>query len=228
MGLYLQPGNLILELNSGTAEDAIYFAQQGHTVHATDISEGMQKVAVTKIAKYKLETKITYEQCSFTNLQSLQFNGPYDYIFSNFAGLNCTDQLDKVFLTFNALLKPGGYVTLVIMPGFCLWETLLVFKGKLRTATRRFMGKQKAHIEGKYFNCSYYSPSTVAKYMGEAFEQINLEGLCTFVPPSYMENFSERHAGLFAWLRKKENKYKSRWPWRAIGDYYIITFRKKG
>ena len=41
---YLQTESNILELNSGTGEDAIYFSSVGHTVHATDISEGMQKV----------------------------------------------------------------------------------------------------------------------------------------------------------------------------------------
>ena len=34
----------ILELNAGTGEDAVYFAQHGHDVHATDISQPMQKV----------------------------------------------------------------------------------------------------------------------------------------------------------------------------------------
>ena len=39
----------ILELNAGTGEDAIYFAEQGHYVHATDISEGMRSVLEKKI-----------------------------------------------------------------------------------------------------------------------------------------------------------------------------------
>ena len=38
----------ILELNCGTGEDAIRFAQLGHHVLATDISEGMINVAKAK------------------------------------------------------------------------------------------------------------------------------------------------------------------------------------
>src|ERR1700759_4585139 len=39
----LPPGGAILELNAGTGEDAVYFAQNGFSVHATDISAGMQE-----------------------------------------------------------------------------------------------------------------------------------------------------------------------------------------
>lgn len=226
---YLQPNSNILELNSGTGEDAIYFAQQGHTVKATDISTGMQQVAKEKIDRLLLGDKLTYELCSFTNLESLKKEGLYDHIFSNFAGLNCTDNLESVVNSFERLLQPGGYVTMVIMPGFCLWESLLLLKGKFETATRRwFTGKGAiAHIEGHYFTCTYYSAGTVKKYMGPKYELISLEGLCTIVPPSYIENFAEKHGNLFSWLKKKEDKYKSRWPWRNMGDYYLITFKKK-
>ncbi|HKC37340.1 MAG TPA: hypothetical protein VKB95_14790, partial [Chitinophagaceae bacterium] len=35
---WVRPNSKILELNAGTGDDAIWFAQQNHTVHATDIS----------------------------------------------------------------------------------------------------------------------------------------------------------------------------------------------
>ncbi|HTB25269.1 MAG TPA: hypothetical protein VK711_07850, partial [Puia sp.] len=38
----LKPGSHILELNAGTGDDAIFLAQKGYHVHATDISSGMQ------------------------------------------------------------------------------------------------------------------------------------------------------------------------------------------
>src|SRR3954468_6979577 len=53
---YLKPGSTILELNSGTGEDATYFAQQGHHVHATDISPGMQQQLVQKVLNKNLQS----------------------------------------------------------------------------------------------------------------------------------------------------------------------------
>ena len=35
----------ILELNAGTGTDAVWFAERGYRVHATDIAEGMQDKA---------------------------------------------------------------------------------------------------------------------------------------------------------------------------------------
>ncbi|NCD69051.1 class I SAM-dependent methyltransferase [Mucilaginibacter agri] len=225
----LQPDSHILELNSGTGEDAIYFAQQGHSIHATDISEGMQQRLKQKAASLISNAQISTELCSFTRLDNLQSRGPYDAIFSNFGGLNCTDELDKVLASFNDLLKPGGIATMVIIPKFCLWESLLIFKGKFRTATRRwFAGKGRtAHIEGQYFTCWYYNPSYLVKRMKKDYDLVGLEGLCTFVPPSYIEGFAEKHPKNYRLLQKLENRFKSSFPFKYWGDYFIISFRKR-
>lgn len=227
---FISPCSQILELNAGTGEDAIYFAQQGHNVHATDISAGMQEMLRNKVNKLQLNDKISTETCSFTALEKLQMEGPYDYILSNFAGLNCTGRLERVLGSFSYLVKPGGIVTLVILPKFCLWESLLAFKGRFNTAFRRSLSGRKgtkAHIEGEYFRCWYYNPSFVRKHLKKSFDVLSLEGLCTIVPPSYMENFAGKHPQLYTWLEQKENKLKKKWPWNVTGDYYIITLRKK-
>ncbi len=226
---FLKPHSKILELNAGTGEDAVWFGQHEHIVHATDISKGMQEKLIEKINQNKLEELVTNELCSFTELQNLKNKGPYDMIFSNFAGLNCTGELDKVLRSFSPLLKPNGVVTLVILPKFCLWESLLVFKGDFKTASRRFFSNKgvKAHIEGEYFTCWYYNPSYVVRNMRDTYEVLSVEGLCTLVPPSYLENFPTKRPSLFNWLKEKENKWKSKWPWKSIGDYYIISLRKK-
>ncbi|MDN5289484.1 MAG: class SAM-dependent methyltransferase [Mucilaginibacter sp.] len=223
----LAPDSNILELNSGTGEDAIFFAKAGHRVHATDISTGMQAVLQQKTEVYR--DRISYETCSFTQLEQLQNQGPFDHIFSNFGGLNCTSELDKVLLSFDALLKPGGKVTLVIIPGFCLWETLLVFKGKFKTAFRRFFSSKgrAAHIEGAYFKCYYYNPPFIINTLQQSYKVVGLEGLCTLVPPSYIEDFAEKHPKAYQFLKNKEDKWKDKWPWKYMGDYFIITLEKK-
>jgi len=226
---YLPVNSSILELNSGTGEDALFFTQNGHKVHATDISAGMQQQLRQKIELDGMQNSISNELCSFTKLDQLSNKGPYDLIFSNFAGLNCTNELDKVLASFNELLKPDGMVTLVILPKFCLWETLLIFKGKFRAAFRRFFSSNgsRAHIEGTYFKCWYYNPSFIVNRLKGQFKLLSIEGLCTIVPPSYIEGFAEKHPITYRILRDKENKLKSRWPWKYIGDYYIISLQKK-
>ena len=226
---FLEPGSDILELNSGTGEDAAWFAAQGHRVHATDISIGMQEILEQKIAAASLQEQVSTELISFTSLGQLQRKKEYDLIFSNFAGLNCTDQLGNVLQSFHPLLKPGGVATLVLLPKCCLWELLLVFRGRFKTAFRRWFVPKgaPAQVEGVAFRCWYYNPSFVTRQLKAHYEILGIEGLCTLVPPSYMENFPRKYPNLFAWLKKKEAGYKSQWPWRSVGDYYIISFRKK-
>ncbi|MDH7460786.1 class I SAM-dependent methyltransferase [Chitinophagaceae bacterium 26-R-25] len=226
---YVPKDSHILELNCGTGEDAIFFAQNGYTVHATDISKGMLDKMAAKIHQQALDGKISFEQCSYTNLQSLREGRQYDAIFSNFGGLNCTNELDKVLSSFNTILKPGGVACLVILPKFCLLETLLIFKGKFKTALRRFFSSKgrSAHIEGGHFTCWYYNPSDVKNILKNDFTVETVEGLCTLVPPSYIEHFAERYPRMFSFLKAAEQRLKSTWPWRSIGDYYIIVLRKK-
>jgi ubiquinone/menaquinone biosynthesis C-methylase UbiE len=226
---YAKHGSLMLELNCGSGEDAIFFAEKGFTVHATDISTGMLEVLKQKINGRFYEHKISIEQCSFTELEFLKLKKPFDYVYSNFGGLNCTGDLEKVLNSLDGVVKPGGVVTLVIISKFCLWETLLLFKGKFRTALRRFLSAKgrKAHVEGSFFKCWYYSPSFIKKNLQARFEFLNLEGLCTIVPPSYIENFAGKYPKAFSFLVDKENKLKATWPWNLAGDYFIISFRKK-
>ena len=229
MGL-IGPESNILELNAGTGQDAVFFARLGHRVHATDIAEGMQLRLKEKIALAGLDGKVTTELCSFTGLEALRNKGPYDLVFSNFAGLNCTRELGRVLRSLDPLLKPGGVATLVILPKFSLWEMLLLFRGRFRTAFRRLRSGRKgapAHVEGHHFRCWYYSPSFVIRTLKDSFDLLHLEGLCSLVPPSYIEHFAERHPGVYRWLCAREDRWKDKWPWRSIGDYYIISLRKK-
>ena len=226
---FIKPGSKILELNAGTGEDAIWFAEHGHRVHATDISKGMQERLIEKVRTYKLEAEISHELCSFTELETLHNKGPYDLVFSNFAGLNCTGELGKVLHSFSPLLNSGGIATLVILPKFCFWEFMMLLRGEYKTAFRRFFSRKgvRAHIEGEYFTCWYYDPSYIIENLKDSFDVLTIEGLCTLVPPSYLENFPIKRPSLFNWLKEKESKWKSKWPWKSIGDYYIISLKKK-
>jgi ubiquinone/menaquinone biosynthesis C-methylase UbiE len=226
---YLNAGSKILELNAGTGEDAIFLAQHGHYIHATDISVGMQEKLKEKLALNQMNNFVTAELCSYTSLDALSDKGPYDCIFSNFAGLNCTGNLDKVLADFDSLLKPGGIAVLVMLPRFCFWETLLIFRGKFKTATRRFFSAKgrKANIDGVSFTCWYYSPRYVLTRMKSKFKLMEIEGLCSIVPPSYIERFPEKYPKTYSFLCQTEDRLKSIWPWNYIGDYFIISLKKK-
>jgi len=224
---FWKAGESVLELNAGTGLDAIYFAQHGMKVHATDNAEGMLKKLNNKVTHLGLTGKVTIQQCSFLELKKLNKAG-FNHIFSNFGGLNCTDGLDKVIESFYDILKPGGTVTLVLMPPVCPWEMALALKGNFKVAFRRFKkGGALSHLEEKYFMTYYYSPSKVKKMFGKRYSTESLKALGAVVPPPYLEDFPKKHPRLFKSLQSIENNIESIPPFRSWADHYIITMRKR-
>jgi len=226
---YAKEKGSMLELNCGTGEDAIFFAQKGFQVHATDISSGMLDVLKRKVKGSVYENRITTELCSFTELEMLSGRRAFDYLYSNLGGLNCTADLNKVLESLGDLVREGGVITLVIISKFCLWEFLLMFKGKFTTAFRRILSAngRAAQVEGKNFRCWYYNPSFLRKSLKDKFDLIDLEGLCTIVPPSYIYNFADKYPKGFQLMINTEERLKNKWPWNRTGDYFIISFRRK-
>jgi len=73
-------GEHILELNAGTGIDAIYFAQKGYYVHATDNAPGMLGILEKKVCEHRLQDKITTQNCSFLELKNIK-EQKFDHIF---------------------------------------------------------------------------------------------------------------------------------------------------
>ena len=221
---FLPKNSRILELNSGTAEDAIWLAHQGHKVLATDVSPGMIAQQKAKIAVENLSDKIDSRELSFLDLDQLPEEN-FDAVFSNFGGLNCTDKLDSVLRGVAQKVKSGGVACLVVMPPNCLWEWFYALKGNFKMAFRRWKkGGTKAHIEGEYFKTFYYKPSFIKNNL-PGFTHLKTEALCLAVPPEFLRKYAERFPRIFRFLKWKESLIKS-WPVvRNWGDYFIIVLR---
>ncbi|MDZ7343289.1 MAG: class I SAM-dependent methyltransferase [candidate division KSB1 bacterium] len=220
---FLRPHDKMLELNAGTGLDAVFFANRGFKVHATDLADGMISQLKRKVDMLKLHNKITIQKCSFTDLEKIQ-SGPFDYIFSNFGGLNCVDDLTLVTNKMPALLSPGGFVTVVMMPPICPWELALIFRGHFKTAMRRLRrGGAQACIEGVNFISYYFSPRQVLKAFGKGFKKAKLQGLASVSPPPYMENFPKRYPTLYKFLIFVDKRISGLPPFNSWADHFILT-----
>jgi ubiquinone/menaquinone biosynthesis C-methylase UbiE len=223
----LNTNDKILELNAGTGIDAIFFAHYGCSVYATDNAQGMINILTEKVRKLNLENKIQIQKCSFNNLDEIKTEN-FDHIFSNFGGLNCTDDINKVVRQFHRLLKPGGTVTLVIMPHICPWEILLAFKGNFKMAFRRLSKKGvPSHLEGFYFYTYYYSPKQLLNAFGKEYTKICIKGLGILTPPPYLNKFPIKYPMLFKMLFTIEEKIAKYPPFNSWSDHFIISMEKK-
>jgi 2-polyprenyl-3-methyl-5-hydroxy-6-metoxy-1,4-benzoquinol methylase len=208
---YIQPGSRMLELNAGTGIDATYFVSQGHSVLATDLSDGM----VNEMKKKQLSVK----QLSYENLD--QLNGEkFDYVFSNFGGLNCVDDLSKVTRHLNELVKPGGYVTWVIMPKICPWEFATILRGNKNAFRRLKKDGVMAHIDGEYFKTWYHSLNDIKNAFGKEFSFIESEGLAALSPPPHKTDFFA-----YSLSRKIDRLFNRMLPFNRWADHLIVTHR---
>lgn len=222
---FLKPESFILELNAGTGIDAIRFTHKGHRVLATDLSEGMVDAIKKKIRANSILGRLSCQQCSFERLEQVQEKN-FDFIFSNFGGLNCTDNLSKVTRTFSTLLKPEGYVTLVIMPPVSLWEWMWLFKGHGRNAFRRlFRAGSTAHLEGEFFTTFYHSHKGIKKALGPEFKLVKTQSLGLFSPPPSKDKFPSDHRFVYKIAKAVDAILCKRFPFNRWGDHIIVTFQ---
>ena len=222
---FVPAGSRLLELNAGTGTDAIELAKRGYIIHATDIAAGMLERLQSKVQNFDLSRKVTVQQCSFTNLEKI--NGvPYDAVFSDLGGLNCIPDLSPVIEQLPKVLKPGGFVTWVLMPPVCLWELAEIFRGHPKLAFRRFSHNgTPAHLEGLNFTVYYFTPEKVRNWFGEDFVCLSIEGLSVITPTAESKNFAKRYLRLYRTLSWLDDRLASRRPWRGWGDFFMITMQ---
>ena len=222
---FLKPEQRILELNSGSGIDALYFAKQGYTVLATDIAYGA-KTHVEAKAKEEGISNLNFKKCSFLNLDTLE--GSFDYVFSNFGGLNCTNELSKVAEGLKNVLSDQAFVTFVIMGKYYPWDWVYLLTGKFRRALIRFKKDGTlANVEGEKVQTHYHTPKKVKEVMMENFDYVSSENLGLFFPSVNHTAITKYSKLIRLLIRIDSFMLKMKVFPIGIGDYYIITFKKK-
>jgi len=219
----LAPGASLLEINAGSGLDAAYFAAKGLRVHATDVAPGMLEALAAKAADAHLEGRLIYETLSFDRLDEAQ-QGPYDLVFSNLGGLNCTDDVPAVARGLPGVLKPGGHAVLVVMPPVCPWEMAQALRGHLSTAKRRFSKQGTvANVGGGSVRTWYHAPEKLIGALGPDFRVEAVRSFCLFAPPSYFNGFVNRHPRVVQALMRIDDVLGGVWPFNRCGDFYALV-----
>jgi len=228
-----KPGKM-LEINCGTGEDAVWWAQSGWQVVATDIAAAMTEQCRLKVKKNGLQGRVEVLQSDAleisNKLQQAGIQGGFDLVFSNFGGVNCIapEDLPRLAVQLQLLLKPGGKIVLVVMGRFCWWETLyFIAKGNFKAAFRRFSSKPSlARLdENTSVNTWYFSPRQIEQLF-PGFKTEVLTPIGFWSPPSYLDPLMVRFPGLMKMLILLEMKTRGRWA--AYGaDHYLLLLSPK-
>ncbi len=218
----------VLELGGGTGEDAMWMAQQGFQVLLTDASPAMVREAGAKLAPYGAEAAVAAaEDLPRFAANHLRHGGkPFDAALSNFAPLNCVEDLAPVARGLAALIRPGGHAMLVLFgrhpPGEMITETL---RGRPRQALRRLAsGPRPARIGAANFTVVYHRGRTVKNAMAPWFRLRRRIGIGVFVPPSAAEPWISRHPRFLGMLEALDHLVE--WPLAGLGDHILYQFER--
>ncbi|MBC7875619.1 MAG: methyltransferase domain-containing protein [Anaerolineales bacterium] len=221
-------GKYVLELNCGTGEDAIWLAKQRCKVVATDISSSMIDIASSKVEASGLGGMVDFHFLDLAK-PSLELNNEkFDYVLSNFGGLNCVQDLNPISSYLADHVKSSGQIVLVLMGKWCLWEIIwhglhgdgeIAFRRLRKTGATAKIGSNDLHV--------WYPAVRDVKCQFERFFKIKkITGLGVFLPPTYLEKFIEKHPSLWSLLTWLEHKFANLFPFKYFADHLIFEFER--
>jgi cyclopropane fatty-acyl-phospholipid synthase-like methyltransferase len=225
----LPENSRILDIGCGTGDDAMWFAERGHEVHACDVSEGMLSIARQKqrAAPADVAARMTVGWFDATRPDSVE-GGPWDCLVSNFGALNCVASLEPFFEWAGENVRPGGYLALTVMGRFCLWETIgFALRGQFAKASRRWGGQATFDADGLTQLVHYHSPKALMNMAKAHFEKDSLCGVGVFLPSTEFFAGCDSRPRLSAMLRKLESGCAGIWPFRRSGDHYLLILQKQ-
>jgi ubiquinone/menaquinone biosynthesis C-methylase UbiE len=219
-----KPGDRVLELGCGTGQDAIWLAQRGVRVLASDASEAMLAETLRKAKAAGVESMITVQLLDLNEAARWSINlddGLFDGAYSDNGPLNCIPDWRDVGAQLARVVNPGGKIGLGVMGPYCPFEVIWYgIHGDFRNATRRFRRHTVAHLDGKYFNVYYPTPGQLKRSLGPAFRQIGMQGIGVFAPPV---GRIRRVVRPFLAL---ERLFAPHWPFKYLGDYYWLELER--
>jgi ubiquinone/menaquinone biosynthesis C-methylase UbiE len=228
LGVLFQPGDHVIELGCGTGEDAVWLAQRGVRVLATDGSPAMLEATNAKATDAGVSHLIETRRLDFT--EAAQWELPaqtFDGAYSNYGALNCAGDWRAVGGQIARAVKPGGQIGLGVMGPWCPWEVIWHgIHGNFRTATRRWRASTIAHLDGKYFNVYYPTPGRLQRDFGANFRRSRLWGLGVFLPPSDLYQPVGRRRWLARPLLALERLTAPHWPFNYLGDHYWLELER--
>lgn len=220
------PGEKILELNCGTGEDALHLAQRGVNVVACDASSRMVEVARQKAA-LSPGISAAFHRLQTERVMAIGFRGPFDGLLSNFAGLNCVQDLADIADQLASLLRPGAPAILCLSTRYCLWEIVSNgLQGRWKKAFRRCSGRARANLGGIDISVTYPTVREMRRLLSPWFRLRSVTAVGLAVPPSYMEAWCGRHPHIFRILTRLDELLRSCPGLRGLGDHVLLVFER--
>lgn len=225
-----RPGDRVLDLGCGTGIDGWFLAGQGVKVLAVDSSAEMIRVARERLASHAKQTPIEFEVTAIEDLRQLKDRGPFDGLVSNFAALNCVEDLRRVARDSAELLRPGATALLCFLGPICLWEVIWhVARRNPEKAFRRWKknGTIARLADGSALRIRYPRVRSLARTFAPEFRLKSWKGIGVAVPPSYTESLVGRFPRTMRFATKADAIFGRCRGTRGLADHVLLEFVRK-
>lgn len=225
----VRPGERVLELACGTGEDALWLAQKGANVVATDGAPAMVAAAAAKVQRDGFGHRVELYRSSLQDMSAgaATFGAarPFDGLLSNFGGLNTLPAWRPLAAALASQIRPGGWAVLVVMGPICPWEiSWYLLHGQPGVALRRWQGAAQAQVGTTTIPVWYPSPRRLQRAFAPWFRRRAVYSLGLWLPPSYLAHLPARWPAIFGWLARFERR-TARWT-AGWGDHYILVLQR--
>lgn len=219
------PGDSVLELNCGTGTDAVFLAEHGIRVTATDISPAMVAATAAKARARGVEALVRTEVVDAAEI-ALPGGGPFSGAYSNFDGLNYLEDIGAFAGKIGGLLSPGAPLLCMVLNRICLWE-VLYFAGRLdpRRALRRAR-RRGEELSGPHVPLKLYFPGEFASRFARDFRLKGVHGFGLLLPPAGFGRLYRTRESLLRAVEPWDARIAGMFPLRNLCDHYLIELRR--
>jgi ubiquinone/menaquinone biosynthesis C-methylase UbiE len=225
MKTWFPPKGVVLELGCGTGEDALFLKSQHFRVIASDISLDMLRTAKEKSSR--LGYDIDFLQLAAESLQAVKEQS-CNAILSNFGGLNCVEDIDRVLNICHGILQERGVVILCLMNNRSFWKMMIdLSRGRFPVL---FLGADQAGVNASVGTHSiriwYHSIHQLKHRAGGRFTIRKIVGLNILTPPPGAVTIRSRHPVLMKFLESIERRIASFPLLSRLGDHFVIVLER--
>jgi len=222
-------GSRVLEVGCGTGDEALTLADEGVRVVAIDPSQEMVRIATAKAEERGLTDRATFRVARARDLASIHtdLGGTFDGGYASFS-LAYEPDLRPVAEGLDQTLLPDARFLASLPSRLCLVElALAIGTGHPAFAGRRLSPRWDHKVGARSVPIRSYTPHELADVMSAYFTIEKVEALPAIVPPPYMNRAYARFEGLADVLERADASFRSRFPFRSLGDHFLAELRHR-